>query len=138
MVRALFFNLKNWHIHLLWEKTIAKHMELNGDEVCCVNLTKPIGGDDLKSGRLYEHLHAHISSKTGETLTQMFGIKNNVRIEDFFTQQDLQKIDNLPLTSRVKKRIDLNLMVEAKDIKELCAIVEFYRGQDTLSTINTK
>lgn len=52
------------------------------------------------------------------------------------TEQDLQKIDNLPLTSRVSKRLDLNLMVEAKDIKELCAIVEFYRGQDTLNTIN--
>lgn len=93
MVRAVFFNLKNWGIHQYWEKTIAKHMELNGDDVYTISASKLFGGDDLKSNRRYEHIHAHIASKTGEQTSQMFQIKKQLALEDFFTQQDLNKAE---------------------------------------------
>lgn len=147
MVRALFFNLKNWHIHLCWEKTIAKHLELNGDEVTNVLLTKGFGGDDLKSGRRYEHIHSHISSKTGEAMAQMFGLKNSVRFEDYFDQNDLNKAEHTlglagikELKSLVYKGLPVGKLVRTSCVRQAHTIDEdspeyqrfFYENISTL------
>lgn len=131
MAKVMFFNLKNWVIHQYWEKCLAKHMELNQDEVICVNLTSPIGGDDLKTGRMYEHIHSHISAKTGEQATKMFQVRNNVRLEDYFTTEDLQKIERVlgkatikELKTLVYKGITVGKLVRTSCVRQAHTIDE--------------
>lgn len=95
MSKIIFFGLKNWYIHRLWEDILAKHLELNEHDVILYSYTKMFGGDDLNNGRPLEHIHKHIASKTGETVNQMFQLKNVRRIEDAFSQQDLNNAENI-------------------------------------------
>lgn len=131
MARVVFFNLKNWVIHAYWEKCLAKHMELNMDDVYNVSYTRITGGDDLKGNRKYEGIHSQIAAKTGEQSTAMFQLKNNLRIEDYFTTEDLQKAERIlgkadvkELKTLVYKGIKVGKLVRTSCVRQAHTIDE--------------
>ncbi len=95
MSKIVFMGLKNWFIHKLWECSIAKHLELNDHDVSTYTYTKMFGGDDLNTGRRFEHIHKHIASKTGEYVPGMLALKNVKRIEDLFDQTTLNNTEGI-------------------------------------------
>jgi hypothetical protein len=131
MARILIYSLRNWYIHQVWEKVIGKHLELNGHEVINVLYQKPFGGDDLKTYGPYEHIHSHISTKTGKDTSAMFQIKDTYEIEDFFSQQDLQnaltilgKAEHKELKSLEYKGIEVGKLCRTSTVRQVHSIDE--------------